>query len=147
MAFFLGTKTNGRFKLKSQQSWNLWLDQFPDGTLLRLEIDRYDKHTNQQRKWFHWVCRYIAKHTSDHTEADVKVAMKGLHLPALFDETGEPRIGQTRRLNKEDYSLLIDQTIQWAAEKMELVVPDPRPQVEVDMEELRSVQDKKKGSK
>jgi hypothetical protein len=126
MAFFVGTvNDHGQLHLNRRGAFNLFLFGLK-GKTVRIEIDAYDKHSHNQRKWFHWVCRYIAKHTDGHTEADVKLAAKGLHLPALFDETGEPRIGQTRRLTKEDYSMLIDATIQWAAEKLELVVPDPR---------------------
>ena len=125
MAFFLADVRDGKVHLKRPGAFEVFIGGL-EGKMVRIEVEAYDKHSHNQRKWFHWVCRFIARHTEGHTEADVKLATKGLHLPALFEQDGTPRIGQTRRLTKEEYSQLIDDTIRWAAEALELVVPDPR---------------------
>ncbi len=135
---FAAKVKGGKLILTKRGSFDAYVAQF-EGRMFMVDAFPFDHQSNNQRKFFHVVCRFIASHCEGYTMDDVKLAVKGLGLPAIFDETGEPRIGQTRRLTREQYSELIDFAIRWAAETLQLCVPDPRPVAEFDMEDLRSV--------
>jgi len=124
--FFVGVVKDGKIHLKRPGAFEAFLASIKNGKTVRIEVNEWDKHSDQQRRWFHWVCAFVAKHCGDHTPAEVKAVAKFRTLPFRFDERGEPHMGQSRNCTREEYSLLIDGLIQFAAEELHLVVPDPR---------------------
>ena len=122
--FFRANVLSGKAHFRNIHAFNRFIESL-EGKEIRVEVEEYDLHSHNQRKWFHWTCGWIAKHCPGYSLEDVKIVAKSF-LPPVVDNVGNLELRPTRRLTKEEYSFLIDQLIQFAAEKLELVVPDPR---------------------
>lgn len=139
MLFYGRIGDDGKLHLKKPEKFGEFIAQFKGRDFL-IEAAPFDHQSNAQRKFFHLTCGWIAKQcNTGHTKDEIKAIAKFKGLPYKFDEYGEPHLGESRNCTREEYGILIDTLIQFAAEELHLACPDPRPKPEEDFDEIRKI--------
>lgn len=131
------TKRNG--EIVNKKAVKLLFDQLKDGKYL-CEIDGADKRSNpQNRYYFKMVVPLIQAglkdlgHELTKEEAHEFLKAKFNSIDLVNEETGEvisvPQ--STTRLNKEQFSEYKEKIQRWAAEWLQIVIPDPGEQLKI----------------
>ncbi len=109
-----------------------WNQMVADGEGKELEIyveeRARSRPTRAQLRFFHGVvCKSIVKHTADagYTLKEIKAALKAEFL--MIGDGEYELCRSVATLSPAEMSEFIDQCIQWAAEKLHLVISDPKP--------------------
>ena len=109
-----------------------WKQMVADGEGKEIELyveERGRSHpTRAQLRYFHGVvCKSIVKHTeaAGYTLKEVKAALKSEFL--MIGDGEYELCRSVASLSPTEMSEFIDQCIQWAAEKLHLVISDPKP--------------------
>lgn len=107
-----------------------------------VEVNSYNKRSTQQnRYYFGLVVPLIQKGINDlgHelTKEETHEFLKSkFNLIELVNkDTGDYELipQSTTRLNKEDFAAYIEKIQRWAADFLQLVIPDPNTQMEIDL--------------
>lgn len=106
---------------------------FPVGKSLSVTISDKLRRSDQQNKYFHACCKIFGDafgYTKDEAKSIIK--MKFLKREKVNESTGEifEYLLETHKLNKEDFSELMEQFIIWAAQ-LGVVIPEPGDQFEI----------------
>ncbi len=87
---------------------------------------RRSKRSDQQnRYWWGVVIQMLSDHCG-YTPQDMHDTVKCMFLSSNEkDEFGLIKIGSTASLSKDEFSLLTNKVVRWAAENLSLYIPDP----------------------
>lgn len=128
-AFKAGTD----FKVRNRQAMDHWVKLQHEGEFV-LTIERRHATRSQSQNAYYWgvVAHLISEHTG-YTPDEVHEFLKMKFLPkrlALQDRNGviegEYVVGgSTTKLNKLQFGEYLAQIQQWAAETLDVVIPDP----------------------
>lgn len=115
---------NGKAKLVNRDGFDR-LVQSLDGQEIDIIVRRHRKGRSLPQNAYLWGCVYkiLADHLEGYTEEDVHEAMGQLFRT---DRTGVvPRVKSTTEMSTVEFNEYLERIIQFAAEKLELVIPDP----------------------
>lgn len=102
--------------------------------LVRIET-AHATRSKAQNDYYHAVCvEYVAQRTG-YTHVEAHELLKALHLPREAAARGyNGRLlgdyvigGSTAKLNKLEFIAYLERIVQWAAETLDVVIPDPDP--------------------
>jgi len=105
--------------------------KFPVGKRLQVVISLKSNRSNQQNKYFHSCIDILAKELGyDREEMKSIVKMKFLKREKIDEKTGEifEYILKTSKLNKEDFSEMMDAFLNWSA-SLGCILPVPGEQL------------------
>ena len=122
-----------------------------EGKEIEIVVDRYrEKRSNAQNRWYWGVAVPLVQlqlrdighqfgKEQTHEFIKYEVAQKDASViveETVIESTGEiiHRIKSTTELSTFEFSQFKDVLQQWAAEAMDLVIPDPNEQVEMEIE-------------
>ena len=90
--------------------------------------------TTQQNRYLHVIIKILADYLGyDKDEMKEMIKYKFLLKTKVIEETGEELeyVGKTSKLNKEEFSELVEGMKRWSAEGFGVVLPDPGEQLEM----------------
>ena len=107
---------------------------FPIKKRLVITISDKSRRSDRQNKYFHACCKIFGDafgYTKDEAKSIIK--MKFLKREKVNEETGElfEYLLDTHKLNKEDFSELMNQFIVWAAQ-LGVIIPMPGENFEIN---------------
>ena len=118
------------------RAWNRvqrQLERSKDGEYV-IRIERRHAHRSQQQNRFYWgVCVHLVSEHTGYDPDEVHQLAKQMFLPktlALADGNGEVvgeyvLGGSTTKLNTVEFGEFIERFRRWAAEMLDVVIPDP----------------------
>lgn len=133
----------GNLKITNRKQFDADLRQFATKGI-RITIERKSKRSNPQNSYFHGVVIPIVKaHLIDLGWKEAKsnewvktyIKYNCLIKECINEETGESikSIGETSGLSKSEFSDFISEVQQWCAETLDLYIPDPNEQMQIDL--------------
>jgi hypothetical protein len=120
---FVGTIENGQLTIDFQANFNRFLTTL-EGQRVTVEVKKFRKNrTDQQnRYWWAVVIDILSKHTGYEPE-EMHDAIKIKFLPV--EKAGLISGRSTARLNTEEFNDLIERVQRWAAQDLQVYIPDP----------------------
>lgn len=125
---------NGKLFIKGRRAFDQQVAQFKDGIMLELTVSRRRATRSVQANRYYWgvVLHHLAELTG-YTPDETHDCMKQMFLPkrlAITDGNGEVQGefvigGSSRTLNTNEFYEYIERIRQWAAETLDLNIPDP----------------------
>jgi hypothetical protein len=109
-----------------------------------LKCDAFKKRSNQQNRYYHGCCLPLVKeglqnigYREVRTNEDAHEVLKYLFLKKLIpnEETGEviEILGTTTKLSTTEFNEYIERIIQWASEYLNIQIPLPNEQLEMNL--------------
>jgi hypothetical protein len=131
-----GYKRDGAFKLRHSEAFKEWYERLKDGAEVTasFEIKKATRSKAANRFWWGVVVRAISEHTG-YTPDEVHEWAKAKFIPkrvTFADGNGEIKDdlvigGSSAKLNANDFYEFVENTRRFAAEHLDLVIPDPDP--------------------
>ena len=123
---FHGKITQGKLQLDSPSAYLRQIAAL-EGQQIELVLRKHKSHrSNQQNAWY-WgvIVELISQHTG-YTPSEAHEALKfrflSDHNP---DHQGLIKIKSTSQLSTKEFAEYCDRIVRWAAEHMEIFIPDP----------------------
>ena len=123
----------GKLFINHRANFNAQIAQLDERWMLEVTVARLRATRSPQSNRYYWgaVIEAISQHTGYHPD-ETHDLMKMLHLPkslAICDGNGEVKGeyvmgGSTRSLNTAEFSAYISRVKQWAAETLDVYIPD-----------------------
>jgi hypothetical protein len=130
-----GQVKRGRLFIQHRSLFNRQVAELDERWMLEVTVARLraTRSIEANRYYFGVVIDAISAHTGYHPD-ETHDLMKMLHLPkelAICDGNGEVKGqyvmgGSTRNLNTAEFSAYVSRVQQWAAETLDVVIPDAR---------------------
>jgi hypothetical protein len=123
-----GTKRNGKIEWSKKEMTAGFIDALPEGKTVELVMRRYypQRSDEQNRYWWGVVVHLIAERTGFPKDDVHELLMAKFTSQEAVVEGAKTRIRKSStELNTQEFTDLIEQTIAWAAEKLDLVIPTP----------------------
>lgn len=130
-----GFVRDGVLQLRNKRSFDRAMAQFRNGEVV-VSIERRHAIRSQQQNRYWWGCvlRLLSEHTG-YTVDELHEWAKAKFLPkALAFSDGNGVVvdelvvgGSTRRLNRLQFGEFVETVRRFAAERLDVVVPDPSP--------------------
>jgi len=124
---------DGKLFIKGRRNFDEQIAQFKNGVMLELTLQRRRATRSVQANRYYWgvVLHHIGEATG-YTPEECHDCMKQMFLPkrlALTDGNGEVKGefvvgGSSRNLNVTEFYEYIEQIRQWAAETLDVAIPD-----------------------
>lgn len=113
------------------------LSQF-EGKKIEIRVKRLRSTRSLQQNRYWWLCMGIlSEHTGFRREEIHNICkFKFLKRERVIESTGEVMeyLESTTKLTKGEFMELTDAMIKWAAESLNVVIPEPGQQLEIDTE-------------
>ena len=125
---------DGRLFIKNRQAFDQQIARFDDRWILEVTVKRLRATRSQQQNRYWWgVCVELVSEHTGYTPEDIHEIAKQMFIPkrlAVADGNGEIQGefvvgGSTRQMNTEEFGEFIERFKQWAAETLDVVIPDP----------------------
>ena len=125
---------DGRLFIKNRQAFDQRIARFDDRWILEVTVKRLRATRSQQQNRYWWgVCVELVSEHTGYTPEDIHEIAKQMFIPkrlAVADGNGEIQGefvvgGSTRQMNTEEFGEFIERFKQWAAETLDVVIPDP----------------------
>ena len=125
---------DGRLFIKNRRAFDQRIARFDDRWILEVTVKRLRATRSQQQNRYWWgVCVELVSEHTGYTPEDVHEIAKQMFIPkrlAVADGNGEIQGefvvgGSTRQMNTEEFGEFIERFKQWAAETLDVVIPDP----------------------
>lgn len=137
-----GRIERGQLKVRNRRSFEAAMKKFRDGDVLITVEKKHATRSVEANRYYFGVClKLIAEHTG-YTVDEVHEWAKAKFIPkhvAICDRNGEIKDdlvigGSTTRLNKVQFYEYVESIRQFAAEELDVNIPDPNPNWREDME-------------
>jgi hypothetical protein len=138
---YTGTVTDGQLKLQNHRRFLEECKQF-EGKQVELTLRRKQSRRSDQQNRYYWgavvpiVAAGLCEAGYRVSEQDTHVYLKSRFLldGIVNENTGEilPTTGSTSKLSTTDFMAYVAEIQQWAAEFLNVVIPDPGEQVEIE---------------
>lgn len=130
------TKANGKLSLADEDRYRALAKRLPDGEYDVVIEKHVESRTLKQNAYFHAVIvDELAEYWGvDHDDAHelIKQHCNPKIVSVINKETGEVDeqtiAGSTAKLKKDEWGPFIERCQRWAAEKFNVVLPDPNPE-------------------
>jgi hypothetical protein len=128
-----GSVSSGRLLIRNLTQMERALARFRDGEV-RISIERRHANRSQAQNRYWWgVCVELVSEHTGYTSDEVHELAKQMFLPkklALCDGNGEVKGefvvgGTTTTLNKIEFGEFVESFRRWAAETLDVMIPDP----------------------
>lgn len=114
--------------------------QIFEGKRVEISIQKQRGHRSNQQNRLWWVYMQIIADETGHTKEEIHELCKKMFLSKPIElvnlKTGEvtqeTTFGSTAQLNKDQFTELIDNLQKWAATILDIVLPDPDEQFEMN---------------
>lgn len=125
---------DGRLFIKNRRAFDQRIARFDDRWILEVTVKRLRATRSQQQNRYWWgVCVELVSEHTGYTPEDIHEIAKQMFIPkrlAVADGNGEIQGefvvgGSTRQMNTEEFGEFIERFKQWAAETLDVVIPDP----------------------
>lgn len=141
-----GTITDGRLYIRNRREFDQQIRQLREGCEVEIEVTRRRATRSQSQNRYYWgvVVHLISEYTGFAPD-DMHELLKAKFIPkrlAVCDGNGEVCHefvlgGSTRKMNKIEFGEYMETIRQWAAESLNVVIPDPDPDyVETEQPEM-----------
>lgn len=131
-----GQVRGGRLTLHNPRAFKQAVARLDDRWQLVITVQRLRATRSPKANAYYWgvVIKCLSEQTGYHAD-ELHDLMKMLHLPkslAVCDGNGEVTGeyvmgGSTRKLTIEEFYTYVERVRQWAAETLDLAIPDPDP--------------------
>lgn len=120
---FVGTIEKGQLNVDFQANFNRYLTTL-EGQRVTIEVKKFRKNRTDQQNRFWWgvVINILSKHTGYEPE-EMHDAIKIKFLPV--EKMGLISGRSTARLNTAEFNDLIERVQRWAAQDLQVYIPDP----------------------
>lgn len=129
-----GTIQGGRIRFHDRRGFDDAIRRFRDGAEVEIEVSqRRATRSVQSNRWY-WgvIVQLISEHTG-YTPDELHDVLKMKFIPkrlAICNDNGEVVDefvvgGSTRKMNSRDFSEYCENIRRWAAETLDIVIPDP----------------------
>ena len=131
-----GRVQDRKLVIRDRRSFDRQIAQLKDTWELEITVQRKRATRSPQANRYWWgVCLHIVSEHTGYTPDEIHDFAKAKFLPKhLVFADGNGEIvgehvlgGSTRKLNTTEFYLFIEQFRQWAAETLDLNIPDPEP--------------------
>jgi hypothetical protein len=131
-----GSVRGGVLYLRNRKRMEAALSHWRDCAVTVTITKAYATRSKPQNDYYHAVCvELVASHTG-YTHLEAHELLKALHLPRESAAKGlNGRLlgdyvigGSTTKLNKLEFIDYLERIVQWAAETLDVVIPDPDPE-------------------
>ncbi len=131
-----GRIEGGRLYLRSRRQMDKALETWKDCEVTFTVEKSHATRSSAQNAYFHSVVVAMVSDRTGYTPKEAKELLKAMCLPHDLAESGENgRLvngmvigGSTAKLNVLQFIDFLDECVRYAAEKMDIVIPDPDPQ-------------------
>lgn len=120
---FVGTVEKGKLHIDFRPNFDRWLVTL-EGQRVTVEVKKFRKNRTdaQNRYWWGCVIDILSKHTGYEPE-EMHDAIKIKFLPV--EKAGLISGRSTARLNTAEFNDLIERVQRWAAQDLQVYIPDP----------------------
>jgi hypothetical protein len=129
-----GTIENGRLFIRNRREFDDQIRQLREGCEVEIEVTRRRASRSMQQNRYYWgvVIQMLSEYTG-FVPDEMHDVLKAKFIPkklALCDGNGEVQDefvlgGSTRKMNKNEFGEYVESIRRWAAETLDLVIPDP----------------------
>lgn len=125
---------DGRLFIQNRRAFDQRIARFDDRWILEVTVKRLRATRSQQQNRYWWgVCVDLVSEHTGYSPEEVHEIAKQLFIPkrlAIADGNGEIHGefvigGSTRQMNTLQFSEFTERFKQWAAETLDVVIPDP----------------------
>lgn len=131
-----GTVKEGVLYLRNRKRMDADLSKWRDCEVIVTVEKTHATRSRAQNDYYHAVCvKFVAERTGYNLKEAHEV-LKAMHLPRDLAAKGRNgRIvgdlvigGSTTKLNKLEFIEYLERIVQWGAETLDIVIPDPDPE-------------------
>lgn len=124
---------NGRLWIRNRRQFDEQIRQFREGVEVEVEVTiRRSTRSQQQNRYWWGVCVELVSEHTGYSPDEVHEIAKQMFIPkrlAVCDGNGEVKGefvvgGSTRGLNTVEFSEFVEAFKRWAAETLDLYIPD-----------------------
>jgi hypothetical protein len=129
-----GTIKGGRLVIRNRRQFDEQIRRFRDAAEVEIEVTQRRASRSLEQNAYYWgvVVQMLSDHTG-YTPDELHDVLKMKFIPkrlAVCDGNGEVRDefvlgGSTRKLNTLEFGEYLEQIRQWAAETLDVIIPDP----------------------
>lgn len=128
------TVKSGRLVIRNRRAFDASVSGLRDGWEVELTVKRLRATRSLEQNAYYWgvVVQMLSEHTG-YTPEDIHELLKAKFIPkrlAVCDGNGVIQgefvlAGSTRSMNKLEFGEYMDSVRQWAADALDVVIPDP----------------------
>lgn len=131
-----GSIKSGRLFIRNRREFDQQIAHMRDGCEVEIEVTRRRASRSQQQNRYYWgVVVHLVSEYTGFAPDDMHDWFKAKFIPkrlAVCDGNGEVRDelvlgGSTRKMNKLEFGEYMETIRRWAAETLDVVIPDPDP--------------------
>lgn len=124
----------GKLFIRNRRAFDQQIAQLKEGWQLEVSVKRLRATRSLQQNAYWWgVCVQLVSEHTGYTPEEIHDIAKQMFIPkrlAVQDGNGEIKGefvvgGSTREMNKLEFGEFIERFRQWAAETLDVVIPDP----------------------